>query len=453
MSEDGDRGPDLVPDLVVQAARMMTPRGVEPGSVWVADGRILRIGALDEAAAGVPTIELAEDEVLLPGLVDTHVHVNEPGRTEWEGFATATRAAAAGGVTTLLDMPLNCIPPTVDRAALEAKQHAATGQCWVDVGFWGGAVPDSLGRLEDLWDAGVFGFKCFLLDSGVPEFPHLSTDQLHAATTEIAAFGGRLIVHAEDADLVTGDDLHSPQYTAYLATRPPASEATAIDRVIEAVRATGCRTHIVHLSAADALPAIERARDEGLPLTVETCPHYLTLAAEEVPDRATQYKCCPPVRDRANAERLWEALSAGVIDFVASDHSPCTPELKGLDDGDFGLAWGGISSLQLGLALVWTGARERGLALDDVSDWMSTRPARVMGVPGKGVLTPGHAADLVVFAPEQPWTVDAERLHHRHAVSPYDGREVTGMVRATFLAGQRVDVDGDSHGRFLVPAG
>ena len=350
-------------DLVVRANRVLTPDGERRATVLVVDGRVVRVADVDEPVTGCPVVQLADDEVLIPGLVDTHVHVNEPGRTEWEGFASATRAAAAGGVTTVLDMPLNSLPPTISTEALVTKQQAAGGQCRVDVGFWGGAVPESLGRLEELWDAGVFGFKCFLLDSGVPEFPHLTTQQLHAAMQEIAGFGGRLIVHAEDGGLVSGGDWHSPHYRDFLATRPPESETTAISTLIEAARATGCRTHIVHLSAADALPEITAARAAGVPLTVETCPHYLTLAAEDIDDGATQFKCCPPVRGRDNAERLWTALSDGVIDFVVTDHSPSTPELKGLAEGDFGTAWGGISSLQLGLSVVWSAARERGLVV------------------------------------------------------------------------------------------
>ncbi len=436
-------------DLVVRANRVLTPEGERSAIVLVADGRIVRVGDMDERVTGSPVVQLADDEVLIPGLVDTHVHINEPGRTEWEGFATATRAAAAGGVTTVLDMPLNSLPPTISTEALKVKQQAAEGKCRVDVGFWGGAVPASLGRLEELWDAGVFGFKCFLLDSGVPEFPHLTTRQLHAAMHEIAGFGGRLIVHAEDAGMINGDDWHSSRYPDFLATRPPESETTAISTLIAAARATACRTHIVHLSAAAALPEIIAAREAGVPLTVETCPHYLTLAAEDIEDGATQFKCCPPVRGRANAERLWTALSDGAIDFVVTDHSPSTPQLKALDEGDFGTAWGGISSLQLGLSLVWTGARERGLALQDVIGWMSSGPARVMNVEGKGAILAGNDADLVLFAPDEVSTIDVATLHHRNAISPYHGRQVRGAVRATYLGGRRVDLEAPALGRFL----
>ncbi|MGA8846261.1 MAG: allantoinase AllB [Nocardioides sp.] len=436
-------------DLVVRGDRVLTPDGVRAAVVLVSGGRIVRVGGVDEAVPDAPVVQLADDEVLIPGLVDTHVHINEPGRTEWEGFLTATRAAAAGGVTTVLDMPLNSLPPTIDTAALAVKQQAAAGKCHVDVGFWGGAVPASLGRLEELWDAGVFGFKCFLLDSGVPDFPHLTASQLREAMLEIAGFGGRLIVHAEDGGLIRSDDWHSARYPDFLDSRPQESETRAISTLIAAARDTGCRTHIVHLSAADALTDIAAARADGVPLTVETCPHYLTLAAEDIVDGATQFKCCPPVRNRANAELLWRALADGVIDFVVTDHSPSTPELKALDDGDFGRAWGGISSLQLGLSLVWTGAHERGLSLSDVIGWMSGGPARVMQVAGKGAIAAGNDADLVVFAPDEVWTVDAAALHHRNAVSPYHGHELSGAVRATYLGGRPVNASGPAQGRFL----
>lgn len=458
VSSDHQHRPGDV-DLVF-TGRVLTDDGIVLRRVAVADGRIVTVESVSDWA---PTTEhastgsgdegrvvvLAEDEVLVPGLVDTHVHVNEPGRTEWEGFATATRAAAAGGVTTLLDMPLNSIPATTSLDGLRVKQAAAAGQCTVDVGFWAGAVPDSLGRLAELHQAGVYGFKCFLLDSGVPEFPPLSPTQLRQAMTEIAAFDGLLIVHAEDPDVIAAHAVpHTVHYAEFLGSRPPEAETAAVETLIEAARATGCRTHLVHLSSAAALPAIAAARAEGVRLTVETCPHYLTLAAERVADGQTQFKCCPPVREAANADQLWLALGAGVIDFVVSDHSPATADLKLPDEGDFGAAWGGISSLQLGLPLVWTGARARGHELGDVLRWMAQRPAELVGVAGKGRIAVGYAADLAVFAPEEQQTVDARRLEHRNPVTPYDGVTLTGVVRATYLAGRLVS--GAPAGRLLV---
>ena len=438
---------------LVLRGRVLTDDGFLLRRVVVSGGRIVTVESVSDwsdTEHGGPEIVLADDEVLLPGLVDTHVHVNEPGRTEWEGFASATRAAAAGGVTTLLDMPLNSVPATTSVAALETKRAAATGRCSVDVGFWGGAVPDSLGHLAELWAAGAYGFKCFLLDSGVPEFPPLSTAQLRAAMTEIAAFDGLLVVHAEDPEVIAAHGMDASRaYGDFLASRPPEAETTAIASVVAAARETGCRVHVVHLSTADALPAIVAARAEGVRLTVETCPHYLTLSAETVPDGQTQFKCCPPVRGAANADLLWQALVDGVVDCVVSDHSPCTPELKGLEAGDFDAAWGGISSLQLGLPLVWTEARRRGIDLAAVVGWMSSAPARVVGLGRRGHLTVGAPADLVVLAPDETWAVRAAELQHRNPITPYEGRTVAGRVRRTYLAGAPVDLAAPPRGRLL----
>jgi allantoinase len=398
---------------------------------------------------GREVVDLGPDVVLLPGLVDTHVHVNEPGRTEWEGFATATRAAAAGGVTTVLDMPLNSIPPTLDPEALATKRAAAAGRCAVDVGFWGGAVPGNLGRLGDLLDAGVFGVKCFLPDSGVAEFPALGPAGLTQACAEVAARDGLLLVHAEDPDtLDAAPPADGPSYDRFLASRPAEAEDAAIVAVVEAAGRTGARVHVVHLSSAGALPVLRAAKADGLRVTVETCPHYLVLRAEDVPDGATQYKCCPPLRDGRNRDALWSGLADGVIDMVVSDHSPCTPDLKGLDHGDFAGAWGGISSLQLGLPLVWTDARRRGHALADVVRWMSSAPAQLAGLHGKGAIRTGRAADLVAFAPDEELLVDPAALHHRNKLTPYAGARLTGVVRTTWLAGTPV-ADGSARGRLL----
>jgi allantoinase len=336
-------------------------------------------------------------------------------------------------------MPLNSIPATTTLAALEEKQAVARDQVHVDVGFWGGAVPGNLGDLAALHDAGVLGFKCFLLDSGVAEFPPLDAGQLHAAMTETARLGALMIVHAEDGALVT--EPRGPAYDGFLASRPPAAEQRAIELVVETARATGSRAHVVHLSAAGALP--DRT---GADVSVETCPHYLALAAEDVPDGATEFKCCPPIREAANRDRLWAALAAGDIDFVVSDHSPCTADLK---RGDFTRAWGGIASLQLSLPVVWTAARERGHTLADVARWMSTAPARRVGLPGKGEIAAGHDADLCVLAPDQAFRVDAAALQHRNPVSPYDGRTLTGTVRQTWLRGTPIDLAAAPGGRLL----
>ena len=438
-------------DLVIHGSQVLTHSGFRPAAVAVRDGIIVAISAPDEAPQARRTVTLAEDEVLIPGLVDSHVHVNEPGRTEWEGFASATRAALAGGVTTIVDMPLNSVPPTTSTEALAQKRAVAAGQVAVDVGFWGGAVPDNLGRLRSLHEAGVFGFKCFLLDSGVPEFPPLDPDQLRRAMTEIAAFDGLLIVHAEDPGTIARHaGPGGPRYADFLASRPGESETRAVATVIDAARATGCRCHIVHVSDADTAALLASAASSGVHITAETCPHYLTLTAEDVPDGHTEFKCCPPVRSAVNVDRLWRAVGRREIDIVVSDHSPSTPDLKYAGDGDFGQAWGGIASLQLSLPLVWTEAHRRGFELARVVRWMAAGPARLLGLTGrKGSIVVGADADLVVFAPDEQFVVDAQSLQHRHPVSPYDGKTLQGVARQTYLRGQLVGVDDTPHGTLL----
>ena len=419
-------------DLVVRSRRAVLPEGMRPAAVAVSGPAIAAIADYGERLQAGQDVDLG-DLALLPGLVDTHVHVNEPGRTDWEGFATATRAAAAGGVTTICDMPLNSLPPTVSVAALEDKRAAAAGKCWVDVAFWGGAVPGNEAALGPLHEAGVVGFKCFLIDSGVPEFPPLEVAGLRSVLGSLAALDALLIVHAEDAAEIKAAS--GRDYGSFVASRPPVSERRAIEKVISAAAATGARAHIVHLSAAECVAMIAGAKAAGIRLTAETCPHYLYFAAEQVPDGATEFKCCPPVRDAINREALWRGLEAGVIDCVVSDHSPCPPELKAPGTGDFGQAWGGIASLQLGLSAVWTVARRRGRTLDDVARWMATAPAALARLPAKGRLAPGCDADLVAFDPDETYTVDPARLLHRHPVTPYAGRTLTGRVRQTWLRG------------------
>ena len=437
-------------EVVIRAGRAVVGGEERAASVVVRSGRVVAVEPLDADIAAERVVELSGDEVLLPGLVDTHVHVNEPGRTEWEGFASATRAAAAGGVTTIIDMPLNSIPPTVSVPALEEKRAAARDQAYIDVGFWGGAIPGNLADLRPLHDAGVFGFKCFLLHSGVDEFPHVSPAELRAALAEAATFGGLVIVHAEDADTI---DAAPPPvgrgYAGFLGSRPKEAEERAIALVVDAVRETGGRAHILHLSDADAVPLLDKAQAEGLPVTVETCPHYLTLEAEQIPDGATQFKCCPPIRDRDNRDRLWEGLSRGTIRTIVSDHSPSTAELKLLDLGDFGQAWGGIAGLQLGLPAIWTEARERGHGLADVVRWMGENTADQVGLRDRGRIAVGAAADFIVFAPDESFTVDAASLRHKNAVCAYAGRTLTGAGRQTWLHGPPVDFDAEPRGRLL----
>ena len=362
------------------------------------------------------------------------MHVNDPGRTDWEGFATATRAAAAGGVTTLIDMPLNSIPPTTTVEALALKREAAAESAAIDVGFWGGAIPSSLGALAPLHEAGVFGFKAFLSPSGVDEFPHLTAEQLRGAIAEAAEFDGLVIVHAEDPDRLEPYS-GGRYYEDFVASRPDASETSAIATVIAALRATGGRAHILHLSSAAALNQIRGAKAEGLRLTVETCPHYLTFDADHIADGATEFKCCPPVRDEDNREALWAALADGTIDFVASDHSPATAELKVGADGDFERAWGGISGLQVMLAAVTSGAAARGIPLEQAVSWLTAKPAAFAGLADKGAIREGARGDLVAFAPGRSWTVSAHELEHRNKVSAFDGSTLTGVATRTWVGG------------------
>jgi allantoinase len=424
-------------ELAIRARRAVTGDGIRPVTVAVRDGRIAALAGFGDTPDAVTVAELPATEVLLPGLVDTHVHINEPGRTRWEGFASATRAAAAGGVTTVIDMPLNSQPPTTTVSALARKRAAARGRVRVDVGFWGGAVPGNLRSLARLHQAGVFGFKAFLADSGVPEFGCLGGAGLDAALAETARLGALLIVHAEDPGVLAAAPAPSGRaYAGFLASRPPAAEDSAIAGLLSAAGRHGARVHIVHLASAGALPLIEAAGAAGAAVSAETCPHYLAFSAEEVPDGATQFKCCPPIRDAANREGLWAGLASGLIAMVVSDHSPCPPALKQPGSGDFGAAWGGIASLQLGLPVVWTQARRRGHGLTDVVRWMATGPAALAGMPGKGMIATGYDADLVAFDDTARFTVDPAQLRHRHPVTPYAGQTLTGVVRRAWLRGQ-----------------
>ncbi len=430
-------------DLLIRAPRAVTGDPAEPErplAVGVTGGRVVAVEPLaDSGLAGRDTLELGADVVLLPGLVDSHVHACEPGHAEWEGFASATRAAAAGGVTTVVDMPLDSDPATVSADALRVKRRAADGQCHVNVGFWAGVIPGNTPELEPLARAGVAGFKCFLADSGSPGFPPVDTGQLTEALRVTARLGLPLLVHAESAQVVV-TAYTGRGYAGYLASRPRGLENLAVAEVIEAARAAGGRAHVVHLSSSDALPMLASARREGVRVSAETCPHYLTLTAEEIGDGQTAAKCSPPVREAANRELLWAGLREGLIDCVVSDHSPCTAEMKEPDTGDFGPAWGGISSLQLGLPLVWTQARRRGVGLAQVAAWMASAPARLAGLTAKGRIAAGYDADLCVLAPEESFVVDPARLHHRHpAITPYCGRKLHGVVRLTMLRGQAID--------------
>ncbi len=426
------------PDLIIRGQRVVLPNAIAPRSVHIREERIVFVGDYDELIEGCEVVEAADESVVMPGLVDTHVHINAPGRTEWEGFRSATRAAAAGGVTTLVDMPLNSIPPTTTLANFEAKLKTARDECFVDVGFWGGVVPGNTPELARMFAAGVVGFKCFLVPSGVDEFQHVTEPDLREAMPELTRLGAMLIVHAELPGSIRTDS-RDGDYQNFLDSRPPSAENDAIELMIRLSREFDTRVHIVHLSSAEALPQLREAQEAGVKITAETCPHYLHFTAETVPDGATEFKCCPPIREEHNREELWDGLRAGTIDFVVSDHSPCPGEMKLRESGDFMKAWGGIASLQLRLPVVWTEARRRGFSLEDMSRWLCANPARqVSFAPQKGSIAAGSDADLIIWNPDQQFKVAAASLHHRHKLTPYDGEVLHGVVQKTFLRGRLI---------------
>lgn len=434
-------------DLIIRSRQVVAPEAVRPAAVYIRAGVIVELGSWGDVPSDVPLLD-ASDAVVMPGIVDSHVHVNEPGRTEWEGFATATRAAAAGGVTTLVDMPLNSIPPTTTLNGLKEKLAAAEGQCWIDTAFWGGVIPGNNRELKSLLEAGVRGFKCFLVHSGVDEFPHVTESNLLEAMPELAKLNSVLLVHAEVpepietavAELKAADNR---DYQTFLKSRPRAAENEAIELMIRLCRETGAKVHIVHHSSSDVLPQLKTAKAEGLPLTVETCPHYVTFAAEEIPDGATHFKCCPPVRERENREKLWAALKEGVIDMIVSDHSPCTPNLKLPEKGDFLEAWGGIAALQFSLPVIWSEAQKRGFGLRELTRWMSEAPAKLAGLDNrKGRLAAGYDADIVVWHPEREFKVVPEIIHFKNKITPYSGMNLRGVVEATFVRGEKVYENG-----------
>lgn len=429
------------------STRVITPEGMAPRAVVVDRGHITSVTAPEAVARGIRVIDHGS-AIVMPGIVDSHVHVNEPGRTDWEGFETATRAAAAGGITTIVDMPLNSLPSTVDVSALDAKVAAMDGKLAVDVALTGGAIPGNARELAGLAERGVVAVKAFLCNSGVTEFPHLSPSELREALRALADLGLPLFVHAElESELETAKELvgdpNDPdtvrRYAGYLASRPPRVEDEAVRELIASLRETKSRAHVVHLSSATALSAIEHAKSEGLALSVETCPHYLNFAAEEIPDGRTEFKCAPPIRERANRDALWTALGSTLIDQVVTDHSPSTPALKCSGSGDFSKAWGGISSLQLSLPAVWTEAARRGHGPERVAHWLCVEPARLVGLFGrKGVIASGADADLCVWDPDATWRAEGAALHHRHKLTPYDTREMRGAILATYLRGRPV---------------
>jgi allantoinase len=432
-----------------RSTRVLTPDGLAPATLLVEHDRITAV----RNWADVPSVDQLHDFgdfVLLPGLVDTHVHINEPGRTEWEGFSTATRAAAAGGVTTLVDMPLNCVPETIDAAALQAKRAAAEGQAWVDWAAWGGVVRGNAEALKPLAEQGVPGFKCFLIHSGIDGFAWVDEGDLRLALDRLRGTGLPLLAHAEVAGPVNAatealnrEGADWRKYSTYLASRPDEAETEAIALLIQLAEEFETPIHIVHLSSAKALPMLAEARERGLPITVETCTQYLWFAAEEIPDGATEFKCAPPIRGAANRELLWGALAEGLIDMVTTDHSPCPPAMKRHDEGRWDLAWGGIASLGLSLPVMWTALSRRGLrpnaAFERLGEWMGIAPAQLAGLAGhKGTLAADADADIVVFDPDAAWTVSPDDLRFRHKLSPYLGAKLKGRVLETWLRGEMV---------------
>jgi len=428
-------------DLIIRGRTVVSAETVGPASIHIRDEKIIAVRGFDEIVDGAEIVEAGDDAVVMPGLVDTHVHINSPGRTEWEGFPSATRAAAAGGVTTLIDMPLNSIPPTTTLEGFRTKLDDAREQCFVDVGFWGGVVPGNTAELAPMFAAGVVGFKCFLVPSGVDEFPHVTETDLREAMPELSRLGAMLIVHAElPGPMKTADDT---DYASFLKSRPRAAEDEAIELVIRLSREFGTRVHIVHLSSSDALPLLRSAQAEGVKITAETCPHYLHFAAETIPPGATEFKCCPPIREAENREKLWQGLADGTIEMIVSDHSPCPASMKLRETGDFMAAWGGIASLQLRLPVIWTEAQRRGFSLRQLTNWLCTNPARQVSLESrKGSIAAGVDADIVIWNPNREFVVDAQLLQHRHKLTPYQQERLTGVVEKTFLRGKKIYDEG-----------
>ena len=435
-----------IPDFAIASQRVLTLEGEKPAAILIKGEKILDVVSIENIPENCPTEEMGNN-MIMPGLVDAHVHINEPGRTDWEGFETATKAAAAGGITTIVDMPLNCIPVTTTVDALNQKIIATKDQLWIDCGFYGGLIPDNIQDLESLADAGVLGFKAFLSPSGIDEFPNISEKHLREALHILAKKGIPVLVHAELENGATSSE-ENKTYKYFQESRPKSWENNAIKLLIQLCREFNVHIHIVHLSSADILPEIAQTRKDGFPLTVETCPHYLHFSSERISDGDTRFKCAPPIWNGENRENLWAGLEEGIINFITSDHSPCTPELKNLEAGNFEKAWGGISSIQFALPVIWTECKQRGYSLEQLINWMSKQPAKFVGVDDlKGQISPGFDADLVCWNPDKKYIIKKEAIHHKNKLTPYEGESLYGVVNATFLRGQKVYENGQFLGK------
>ncbi|MDC0479949.1 allantoinase AllB [Candidatus Marinimicrobia bacterium] len=430
-----------IPDFAIASQKVLTLEGEKPAAILIKGEKILDVVSIENIPENCPTEDM-RNNVIMPGLVDAHVHINEPGRTDWEGFETATKSAAAGGITTLVDMPLNCIPVTTTVDALNQKIIATIDQLWIDCGFYGGLIPDNIQDLESLADAGVLGFKAFLSPSGIDEFPNISEKHLREALPILAKKGIPVLVHAELENEATSSE-ENKTYKYFQESRPKSWENNAIKLLIQLCREFNVHIHIVHLSSADILPEIAQTRKDGFPLTVETCPHYLHFSSERISDGDTRFKCAPPIWNGENRENLWAGLEEGIINFITSDHSPCTPELKNLEAGNFEKAWGGISSIQFALPVIWTECKQRGYSLEQLINWMSKQPAKFVGMDDlKGQISPGFDADLVCWNPDKKYIIKKEAIHHKNKLTPYEGESLYGVVNATFLRGQKVYENG-----------
>ncbi len=423
---------------IIKSERVVFPDGIKKASIIICNGIITDIVDYSDNEVDMDIIDVGKN-LILPGFIDPHVHINEPGRTEWEGFETATKAALSGGVTTLVDMPLNSSPVTTSVKSFDEKMVAANKNLHVNIGFWGGIVPGNLNDIEGLIKRGVLGFKAFLTHSGIDEFPNVTESDLRKAMPVIAKYDLPLLVHCELTDNIMRGNGNDYSYQNYLAGRPKKWEDDAVAMMIKLAAEFNCKVHIVHLSSADSIRQIIDAKKKGIPVTVETGQHYLFFNAEDIGDRQTQFKCAPPIREKENNDQLWKALKEGIIDFVATDHSPATPDLKEIESGNFTKAWGGIASLQFAFPVLWTAAKSRNCTFSDIVKWICENPAKLIGKQNnKGKIEKGFDADINIIDDEKSFTVTENMIQHRHKITPYLNHSLYGVVEQTYLGGNKV---------------